>query len=656
MNPVTELASRTLRLWAPPVTQSLSQWADENFQLSPEYAAEPGRWTTLSYQREPMDSVSDPRVRRTVIKSATQMLKSVVIQTAVGYFAHRDPGPMLLLQPGDQDAKDFSKERVAPMIRDTPVLRGLFSESKRANSDSTISEKLFPGGMLAISGAGSARNVARRTIRILFCDEIDKYRPTQEGSAIANARKRLVWFRHRAKEVDTCSPTVAGSEIDRAYEDSDQREYYVPCPKCGHAQSMMGKFYLQVRWNSDLPTREQQARSARYHCITCDLGWDDAARWSAVDRGEWRNNKPFTGVAGFWISELYSYQRQLWEIVLDFLTKKDNPEELRTFVNTTLAENWTEKGDAPEWTQLVGRANEYPSGTVPRGGMFLTAGADVQRDRIEVEIVAWGRGRESWSVDYRILQGRTSEPEVWRKLDELLDETFPHESGAQLPISRLFVDSGDGTTTNDVYTWVRTKDPARVVAIKGDDRGALPVGQPSHVDVKVDGKRDPHGASVKTVKVSFFKGELYALLKLRAPTLEERAELHLGFPPGYCHFPTGPNYGDEHFKQLTAEQLVTRKNRRTGRMVLEYVPSRPRNEALDCRIYARAAAWDFGLDQAQEEHWAALEAQLIAIVRPPPPVAPARPSADAEDKYGWKDRDDRQDSGPYIERKNWFRK
>jgi phage terminase large subunit GpA-like protein len=176
------------------------------------------------------------------------------------------------------------------------------------------------------------------------------------------------------------------------------------------------------------------------------------------------------------------------------------------------------------------------------------------------------------------------------------------------------------------------------------------------VDVKVDGKRDPHGASVKTVKVSFFKGELYALLKLRAPTLEERAELHLGFPPGYCHFPTGPNYGDEHFKQLTAEQLVTRKNRRTGRMVLEYVPSRPRNEALDCRIYARAAAWDFGLDQAQEEHWAALEAQLIAIVRPPPLVAPARPSAEAEDKYGWKDRDDRQDSGPYIERQNWFRK
>jgi len=649
MNPITDLACRILRLWAPPVTQTVSQWADENFYLSPEYAAEPGKWKTLAYQREPMDSVSDPRVRRTVIRSATQMLKSVVIQTGVGYFAHRDPGPMLLLQPGDQDAKDFSKERIAPMIRDTPVLRSLFSESKRADSDSTISEKLFPGGMLAICGAGSARNVARRTIRILFCDETDKYRATQEGNSIALARKRLVWFRHRAKEVDTCSPTVVNSEIDRAYEASDQCEYYVPCPACGHQQSLMQKFYLQVRWNSDLPTREEQAHSAHYHCEACDAGWDDAARWSAVDKGEWRAHKPFTGVAGFWISELYSYQRELWEIVLDFLTKKDNSEELRGFVNTSLAENWTEKGEAPEWATLVARANEYPAGTVPRLALFLTAGADVQRDRIEVEIVGWGRGRESWSVDYRILEGRTSEPEVWRKLDELLEETFPHESGARLPISRLFIDSGDGTTTNDVYTWARSKDPGRVTAIKGDDRGALPVSQPSHVDVKVDGKKDPNGIKIKTVKVTFFKGELYAALKLRAPTQEEREEKHLGYPPLYCHFPTGRNFGDEHFKQLTAEELVSRKNRRTGRIVLEYVLQRPRNEALDCRIYARAAAWDFGLDQAQEEHWKALEEQLIPVTHTPAPPPP--PAAKADEYDGWKDPDR---SSRYIDRKNWF--
>ncbi len=251
---------------------TVASWADRYRYLSSESAAEHGKWTTLPFQAGAFDAVSDPRVSRVVVKSATQMLKTELICNSIGYFAHQDPGPMLVIQPRDADAKAFSKERIAPMVRDTPVLAAIFASSKGRVADNTIEEKLFTGGMLAITSAGSPGNLARRAIRFLFCDEIDKYPQASgsEGNPISLARKRTATFRHRRKEILTCSPTLPGSEIDRAYEASDRREYYVPCPCCGEPQSMMLKFRTQVRWDSSLPTREEQARSARYHCEACD--------------------------------------------------------------------------------------------------------------------------------------------------------------------------------------------------------------------------------------------------------------------------------------------------------------------------------------------------------------------------------------------------
>lgn len=634
MNPAGKLIARVkAACLRPPPDLTVSQWADRYRFLSSESAAEHGKWTTLPFQRGPFDAISDGRVYRVVIKSATQMLKTEAILNSIGYFAHQDPGPILVLQPRDADAKAFSKERIAPMIRDTPVLRAIFAESKSRISSNTIEEKLFAGGMLAITSAGSPGNLARRAIRFLFCDEVDKYPPTAgpEGNPISLARKRLATFRHRRKEILTCSPTVPGSEIDRAYEASDKREYYVPCPACGHMQSMMLKFRTQVRWDERRPTREEQAASARYHCEACDAAWDDAARWRAIERGQWRAHAPFNGVAGFWISELYSPWKRLSEIVLDYLVKKDSVEDLKTFINTSLAENWVETGEAPEWEVLLGRRESYRVGTVPAGGLFLTCGVDVQRDRLEAEVVAWGRDRESWSVDYRIFEGRTSEPEVWKKLEALRQATYPTAGGAELPIARMFVDSGDGTTTNDVYNWVRTQPATQVAAIKGTDKGILPVGQPSAVEVTVGGRKIKRGVKIRLVNVSFFKAELYADLKKRPPTDEERAQ-GWRHPPGYCHFPAGPNYGDEHFKQLCAEQLVSQVNRRTGRVRREWQQTRPRNEALDCRIYARAAAWDVGLDRMQDKHWKALEEQSKAKpaeAAPPPRAEAARPARPA---------------------------
>jgi phage terminase large subunit GpA-like protein len=369
MTKAEEMFARLRRaILRPPPRLTGWEWADRYRYLSAESAAEHGKWTTLPFQRGPLEAMSDQRTRRVVLKCATQLMKTEVILNGIGYFVHMDPGPILVLQPRDADAKAFSKERIAPMIRDTPALAAVFSDMKSRSSDNTIEEKLFPGGILAITSAGSPGNLARRAIRFLFCDEVDKYPPSAgaEGNPISLARKRLATFRHRSKEIDTCSPTVEGSEIDRAYAASDRRQFYVPCPFCCHMQSLMERFHTQVRGNPDLPTREEQAATARYHCESCD-----AARWRAIDRGEWRALEPFAGVAGFWISELYSPWKTLSEIVLDFLTKKDSAEDLKTFTNTSLAENWTEKGEAPEWESLLARREDYLPGMIPAGGLFI---------------------------------------------------------------------------------------------------------------------------------------------------------------------------------------------------------------------------------------------------------------------------------------------
>lgn len=624
------LVEKVAQQWAPPRHQSVSEWADENFRLSPEYAAEHGAWKTLSFQREPLDEFTNPRIWQIVIKSCTQLLKTTVIQITAAYAIDRDPGPMLIIQPRDADAKSFSKERVGPMLRDVPCLTEKVAISRAKKSDNTIEEKWFKGGLLAITSAGSPGNLARRAIRYLYCDEEDKYPESAgaEGKPFSLALKRTATFRHRRRAIRCCSPTVAGSSIDLAYEQSDQREFYVPCWSCGHFQTMMGKFRTQVRWDSSLPTREEQARSARYHCEACDMAWNDAGRGLAIENGHWRAHAPANGVAGFWISELYSPWKRLEEIVLDYLIKKDNPVDLQTFVNTSLAENWEEPGEKLEWDRLLERREPYQVGVVPAKGLFLTAGADVQRadgGRIEVEIVAWGENRESWSVDYRVFYGNPALPETWQPIEAMLRGSIPHESGGEMVIERFFVDSGDGTTTRDVYEWVQKQPRPRVWAIKGDRRSEQPVSAPRSVEAHANGRKTAYGAILRNIDVSYFKGAFYADLKKRRPTMEELAagSTH---PQGYCHFPIGEAYGDEHFKQVCAEQLVTRKNKQ-GRMVTEYEAIRPRNEALDCRIYAMAAAWDYGLHHLQPRHWQTLREQLERSARakrqPEPQPQPA---------------------------------
>ncbi len=340
--------------------------------------------------------------------------------------------------------------------------------------------------------------------------------------------------------------------------------------------------------------------------------------------GEWRPTAvaidPLT--VGFHISSLYSPVGWLsWErIARDWLAAKGSDEALRSFKNSVLGETWIESGEAPDWQRLYERREPFRRGTVPSGGLFLTAGADVQKDRIEVSVWAWGRGLESWLVDHLVIEGGPETASSWAGLDELLGTTWPHEGGARLGLARLGIDTGYEAPS--VYAWARRRGIGQVVPMKGVEgfNRAAPVTGPTYVDASEGGKRIRRGARLWTVAVATFKSETFRFLRLERPT-DEALEAGAGFPAGYLHLPQGTDA--EWTRQLVAEQLVTIRTKR-GFTRLDWQKLRERNEALDCRVYARAAAWIAGLDRWSEARWQELARQLGVPSADTAPTTPPR--------------------------------
>ena len=584
---------------------TISQWADRYRWLSQRASAEHGRWRTerTPYLREIMDCLSPMSlIERTVFMKGAQIGGTECGNNWMGYIIHQAPGPMMAVQPTVEMAKRNSKQRIDPLIEESEVLRKLVRDPRSRDSGNTVLSKDFPGGVLVMTGANSAVGLRSMAARYLFLDEVDAYPGDVEGEGdpitLAMARTRTF---ARRKVFLVSTPKITGmSRIESAYEESDQRKYWVPCPTCREFQILK---FAQLRWPKGDP------QSAVYICEHCGQEIRNHQKQSMLARGEWRAGAKGDGrTAGFHISSLYSPVGWFsWgDAAKQFEQAQKNPALLQVFVNTVLGETWTLLGEAPEWQKLYDRREEYKVGLVPRGGLFLTAGADVQKDRIEVEIAAWGRGKESWSVDYRVFEGDTSRAAVWEKLTGLLNESFTTESGLELPIMQLAVDSGFATI--EVYQWAR-RQGGRVLVIKGDSRTPSLIGSASPVEVGPMGAKLKRGVRVWPVNSGMAKEELYRWLRQDRPTDEDVAK-GIPFPSGYCHF---PRYSEEYFKQITAEQLVTKIVK--GYRRHEWQKMRERNEALDCRVYARAAAGRVGIDRFQEKHWGDLERRVGA-----PPV------------------------------------
>jgi phage terminase large subunit GpA-like protein len=545
-----------------------------------------------------------------VIKTSSQTGKTEILLNTAGFHIDQDPAPIMVVMPTERDAETWSKDRFSPMARDTPCLTGKIANPKSRDGNNKILHKRFPGGHLTIVGANAPSGLASRPIRLLLCDEVDRYpfSAGAEGDPVNLAKKRTVTFWNR-KIVLVSTPTNRGaSRIESAYEESDQRQYWVPCPDCGAEQVLT---WPQVKWDK-AADGTHLPETARYTCIHCDAAWKDETRWAAVREGRWIASQPFEGTAGFHLNEIYSPWVRLEQMVRSFLSAKAGGDEaMKTFVNTSLGETWVESGEAPDWQRLQRQKEDWPAGTVPERGLFLTAGADVQKDRIEVDIWAWGRGLESWLVDHVVIEGGPGSEACWQRLSSLLGRTWAHENGAPMTIARLAIDTGYETSA--VYGWARQVGFGQVAPVKGVEgfNRASPVSGPTFVDATVGGKRLRRGARLWTVAVSTFKAETYRFLRKDRPTSEE-AGAGASFPPGSIHL---PGWADaEWLKQLVAEQLVTVRNKR-GFARLEWQKLRERNEALDTRVYARAAAWITGADRWSEAQWQDLERQVAAPER-----------------------------------------
>ncbi|CAI8819251.1 phage terminase large subunit family protein [Methylococcus capsulatus] len=599
---------------------TVSEWADRHRVLSSKASAEPGRWRTARtpYLREIMDCLSPASpVERVVFMKGAQLGATEMGSNWIGFCVHHAPGPMMAVWPTVEMAKRNSRQRIDPLIEESPALAGLIAPARSRDSGNTILAKEFRGGVLVMTGANSAVGLRSMPVRYLFLDEVDGYPPDVEGEgdAIALAEARTRTFARR-KIFIVSTPTIAGaSAIEREYEASDQRRYFVPCPHCGHFQWLR---FEQLRW------AREQPETVAYVCEGCERPIPEHHKGDMLAQGEWRAMAPEHGAktAGFHLSSLYSPLG--WRSWRDIAAAWDSavhpvsggPSAIKTFKNTELGETWVEDGETPDWQRLLERREDYPIGKVPQGGLLLVGGADVQKDRIEVSVWAFGRGKSAWLVEHRVLMGDTARDAVWHALATLVGDTWTHASGARMPLARLALDTG--YATQEAYAFVRRLKDPRIMAVKGVPRGAALIGTPTAVDVTQAGKKLRRGIKVFSVAVGIAKLEFYNALRKTAEVGEDGTTLV--YPPGYVHL---PQMDAEYLQQLCAEQLVTRRDRH-GFARREWQKLRERNEALDCYVYARAAAAAAGLDRFEERHWRALEDQL-GVGPPPDPEAPLQP-------------------------------
>lgn len=560
----TESLFRELsKVVAPPPDLTVSEWADLYRMLPKESSAEPGKWRTerAPYLRAIMDSITDPNVKSVVIMSSAQIGKTEVILNAVGYYIDYDPSPIMLIQPTDKLAEAFSKDRLAPTIRDTPALRGKVAHTKSRDSGNTLLHKAFPGGHITLVGANAPSGLASRPIRILLADEVDRYPISAgtEGDPLTLARKRTNNFWNR-KIVYVSTPGTKGtSRIEAAYENSTMEQWHLPCPSCGH--------YQPLAWG------QIEFKSVSMACVSCGVLHGEF-EWKA-GVGKWVARKPDAVSRGFHLNEMASPWKRWEEIIDEFkeaneAKKKGNIELLKSWVNTSLGETWEEEGEGIESENLLKRREQYNC-EVPDGVLVLTCGVDVQGNRLEYEIIGWGIGYESWGIRYGVIMGDPGQDYVWDMLDAVLTSTFTRNDDQKLQIMTTCIDSG-GHHTKKTYEYCKAREFRRVWAIKGQGGSGVPF-------IQRPKRRNDAGAWLFNIGVDVGKDTLASRLKV----VDEGQ--------GYCHFPLEPDrgYDQAYFEGLTAEHRVLRYNKGQPKINWEKRTRTARNESFDIRNYATAA-------------------------------------------------------------------
>lgn len=589
-----------LRVLPPPPKLTVSQWADLH-RIVPSYSAEPGRWVTdkTPYLREIMDSFNDPAVNKVVFMKCARIGATEAGLNVIGYFIDQDPSPQFIVQPTVDDAKDFSKEQLTPTIEESDALRNRVREASSRDSGNTILAKVFPGGAIYLVGANSPRGFRRRTARVIVLEEVDGYPPSAgtEGDQVKLAERRATTFQHRRKIYINSTPTLKGmSRIESEYDASDQRRYFVACPDCGHDQTLK---FPNLKWD------EGQPATAAYMCEGCGVLIEERHKFGMVAKGHWQATNPGSLTVGFHINALYSPWVSWAELVDEWLAAQGNPEKLQVFINTALGESWEDRGGSLDPDALFANRRESYDG-VPDPAYILTAGADVQHDRIEVVVRAWARQEESYFLERIVLMGDPSADAIWHDLDAVLfDKTWLHESGVEMGIYASCVDSGDQTDRVLGYCALRFR--RRVYAVKGGAKFNAPF-MP-----KRPARNNKHRCPLFVLGPNSGKKLLYGRLKIQGANPVD--------PCAYRYHWNGSADRD-YFDQLTAEKAE--KKRVDGQWITVYTcPAHKRNEVLDCELYALAA---FNLSNKREN----AKGELFGVRRQVPAPADAQTQEPAE--------------------------
>lgn len=560
------------RLCLVPEPLSVTEWA-QRYRVLPETSTAPGPYNpdVVPYARRPQDCLADPDVSTVALCWAVQTTKSTVLENGIAYRIHRQPSPMVIVQPKIDAAESWAKERLVPMIVATPVLRDRVRLGR--STESTLRYKRFPGGFLFVGSAQSATELASRSAPFVLCDEVDRYEVIPgEGNPV-----EIVARRQGAADIGllalTSTPRDAETTIIWPYLEAGTFErYHVPCPECGHPQPLE---WANLKWTKGKPATVQ------YQCRACEYLIAETHKSAMLAAGDWVPSNPEGTYPSFHLNALYSpFAKSSWaSIVTEWERAQGKPADLQVFVNTRLAELWTETAEIAEPDALLARLESWEENTVPDGVGVLTAGVDVQANRLEARVWGWGAGLESWLVAVGIFPGDPQkEPDapgsVWRQLDAFLQQPFRHVSGREVKLSGALIDSG--FATSQVYRYARNRRGLRIFASKGiGGEGLKVLGKPT-----LQGKER---VVLYPVGVDEAKREF-----LRSQILENVPG------PGFVHLATWVS--TEEPAQLTSEKRVRRVHRgRVSYVWMKKTQDTP-NEALDCRLYARAALEQLGPD------------------------------------------------------------
>lgn len=561
----------------PPPDMLPSEWCQENIRI-PAGNAIPGklRLANAPYQAEPMNMLVDPDCYRVSLMWGAQVGKTMLALCVQAYSVAMAPRSQMMMQPSQDDLRTWLETKWNPLAEECEAVRKLVAKPRGRDGVNNQKMKSYPGGFMMFAWSGSPKTMRGRSAPLIVCDEVDGYERTSEGHPVGLLWQRSATFGDQRFLLEISTPTIKDeSYIEKAFEMGDQRHFQVECPHC-HTFDKLD--WEHVRWDGRRETDEdtsaaaadQKPETARYYCGACGAMWDEGQRVAAIRGGHWLASKPFDGHASYHLNELYSTFRKIPAIVRDYLDKLAT-DDLQTFTNVSLAQTYEEKGEKVDPDSLMARREHYEA-EVPAGGLYLTAGVDMQMDRLEAEVVAWGAGEESWSIGYHVLWGDPLQGDVWNDLDDLLATTYEHESGAMMPISSACLDTG-GTNgyTQAAYEYGKGKTGRRLFLIKGVPGWGRPIVEKP--------QRKQSGKNARKVDLFLVGTDETKLVVMRRLN-------HSKPGPGFCHF--SHDRDAEFFKQMTSEKLTTKYIK--GQPIREWKkPDKARNEALDCRGYALAA-------------------------------------------------------------------